>query len=157
MYGKVMSISDALMLDYYDRLAGGDWPELAADRQQLGAGTGDPLLFKQALAGRIVARFHGEDARREAAGHFRRVVQRKETPDDVPTLAVTGGAEGAGLLALLVEAGIVPSNSEARRMVAQGAVTLDEERVSDVTLRLPTGGPYLIKVGKRRFVRVQVR
>ncbi|MBK5116566.1 MAG: tyrosine--tRNA ligase [Thermoleophilia bacterium] len=157
MYGKVMSISDALMLEYYDQLAGGEWQELAADRQRLEAGTGDPLLFKQALAGRIVARFHGQDAGREAAGHFRRVVQRKETPDDVPTLVVTGGAEGAGLLALLVEAGIVPSNSEARRMVAQGAVALDEERVSDATLRLPTGGPYLIRVGKRRFVRVQVR
>jgi tyrosyl-tRNA synthetase len=157
MYGKVMSISDALMLEYHDRLCAGEWPELAADRVRLGAGEGEPLAFKQALAARIVSRFHGEDAARQAADHFRRVVQGKQTPDDVASLAVEGGPHGAGLLNLLVEAGLVASNSEARRMVAQGAVALDDERVSDAALRLPTGGPYLIKVGKRRFVRVQVR
>jgi len=156
MYGKVMSISDVLMLDYYDQLACGEWRELAGERARLGAGEGDPLAFKQALAARIVTRFHGEGAAGEAAEHFRRVVQRKQTPDEVPSLEVQGGGEGAGLLALLVEAGIVASNSEARRMVAQGAVTLDGERVSDPGLRLASGGPYLIRVGKRRFVRVAV-
>jgi tyrosyl-tRNA synthetase len=156
MYGKVMSISDTVMLDYYDRLAAGGWEDLAETRAGLSAGQGDPLAFKQALASRIVERFHGEGAGAEAAEHFRRVVQRKEIPDDIPVLSISGGGEGVGLLALLVEAGFAPSNSEARRLVAQGAVTLDGERVSDPAFRIPEGGPYLIKVGKRRFVRADV-
>jgi tyrosyl-tRNA synthetase len=156
MYGKVMSISDALMLDYYDQLAAGEWGDLAEQRANLASGGGDPLAFKQSLAARIVSRFHGEEAAREAALHFRRVVQRGEVPEEVPLLEASGGPEGAGLLALLVEAGLVGSNSEARRMVAQGAVQLDGARVPDPALRLPAGGPYLVRVGKRRFIRVRV-
>jgi tyrosyl-tRNA synthetase len=156
IYGKVMSISDALMLDYYDMLAAGEWGDLAEARERLDEDGGDPLAFKQALAARLVSRFHGEEAAEGAALHFRSVVQEKKVPDDVPELRVEAGDGGAGLLATLVEAGLAGSNGEARRLVVQGAVARDGERISDPRYQLPVGGPYLIKVGKRRFIRVTV-
>jgi tyrosyl-tRNA synthetase len=155
-YGKCMSISDELMLEYYDVLAAGQWPDLAPERARLAAGGGDPLAFKHALARRIVARFHGEAAADAAADHFTRVVTRKQVPDDVPEARLALGEGGQrGLLEVLEELGLVPSRGEARRLVAQGAVQVDGERVADPTLRLGAGA-YLLKVGKRRFARVEL-
>jgi tyrosyl-tRNA synthetase len=157
IYGKVMSISDSLMPDYFDLLAAGEWEDLAGQRAELASGKGDPLALKHTLASRLVERFHGAEGAAAAAEHFRRVVQQKEVPEEVPELRLEAGAEGAGLLSALVEAGLARSNGEARRLVAQGGVWLDSERVSDPTLHLAVGGPYLVRVGKRRFVRLEVR
>jgi tyrosyl-tRNA synthetase len=157
MYGKVMSISDALMLVYYDRLHASEWEDLRVLREELGDGRGDPLSFKQALARHIVERFHGESAATEAAAHFSRVVQRKELPDEIPEHRLEVGAEGRrGLLEILEALGFSKSRGEARRLVAQGAVSLDGVRVEDPALFLEAGS-YLIQVGKRRFARVQLR
>ena len=156
IYGKVMSVSDALMLDYAEGLSFGAWEDLAETRTALAAGQGDPMAFKQELASRLVARFHGDAAAQQAAEHFRRVVQEKSAPDEIPEVEVPGGAEGAGLLDTLAKAGLAPSNSEARRLVTQGAVSIDGEKVADPKHRLAGGGPYLIKVGKRRYARVRV-
>ena len=156
IYGKTMRISDARMLDYFDLLAGGEWSDLEAQRRELGEGRGDPLAFKQELAARLVTRFCGAAEAKRAAEHFRRVVQRKQTPEEVPEASVAVGPEGErGLLELLVEIGLVKSNSEGRRMVGQGAVSIDGEAVRDEALRLGTGS-YLLKVGKRRFVQVRI-
>jgi len=156
IYGKVMSISDTLMLDYYDLLSAGDWQDLAPERARLAQGGGDPMAFKHALAGRILERFQGPEGAATGAEHFRKVVQRKEIPEDVPLLRVDGGDGGLGLLTALVKAGLAASNGEARRLVAQGGVSVDGERVGDPTHRLPSGGPYLLKVGKRRYARLEV-
>jgi tyrosyl-tRNA synthetase len=154
MYGKVMSISDTLMLDYCDQLhidAGGD-----RARAALADGSGNPLAFKQALALRVVERFHGEAGAASAAEHFRRVVQRKELPDDIEEHRLEADAEGRrGLLEILEAIGFSKSRGEARRLVAQGAVSLDGARVADHGLFLGSGS-YLIQVGKRRFARVKV-
>jgi len=156
MYGKVMRISDDLLPSWLDLLSWGEWDELAAERRAVGEGGGDPFGLKHALAGRVVTRFHGADRARAARAHFERVVQRGETPEAIPEVSVAGGGDGAGLLDVLREALGVSSNSEARRLVAQGAVLLDGERVRDAGLRLPRGGPYLLRAGKRRFARVRV-
>ena len=154
MYGKTMKLSDELMLDYYDLLAAGEWDDLAEARAALGAGGGEPMPFKQALAERLVARFHGSEASKQAAAHFRNVIQGKGVPDDVPEHRVAPGEGGdRGLLELLDEIGLVASRGEARRLVTQKAVSFDGETVADPTLRLAAGS-YLIKVGKRRFARV---
>jgi tyrosyl-tRNA synthetase len=157
MYGKVMRIPDDLLLDWFDRLAWGEWNDLVAARDDVARGGGDPFALKHALAFRLVERFHDRDAAEAGRAHFARVVQRGETPEEVPEVAVAGGDEGAGLLDVLREALGVASNSEARRLVAQGAVQLDGERVRDASVRLPAGGPYLVRAGKRRFARVRVR
>ena len=156
IYGKTLRLSDPLMLDYFDLLSGGEWDDLVPQRRELGEGRGDPFAFKQELAARLVTRFCGEEEANQAAEHFRRVVQRKEIPADVPEVSVDGGPGGErGLLELLREVGLVKSNSEGRRMVGQGAVSIDGEPVRDEMLRLGRGD-YLIKVGKRRFVRLRV-
>ena len=157
IYGKVMSISDALMLDYAETLSFGHWDDLAGEREALAAGRGDPMRFKQTLAERLVARFHGDAAGQAAAEHFRRVVQEKSAPEELPEHRIDGGPEGAGLLETLAAAGLAPSNSEARRLVTQGAVSIDGEKVGDPKLRLAAGGSYLIKVGKRRYARIEVQ
>lgn len=156
MYGKLMSISDALMLDYYDRLAAGDWGELQGDRSALGEGGGDPLAFKHALAERLVTRFHGAEAAREAAEGFRKVVQRGAEPDEIPRHAVSLGDDGRlGLLVLLEQLGFVKSRGEARRLVGQGAVHLDGTAVDDPTLHLEAGS-YRVRVGKRKWADVDL-
>jgi tyrosyl-tRNA synthetase len=156
LYGKVMSLSDELMLGYFDLLEGGQWPELRPERERLRAGSGDPLAFKHALAGRLVERFQGGEAARRAAEHFRSVIQRKEVPDDLPETPVALGAGGRlGLLALLVRLGLARSHSEARRLVEQGAVQVGGAPVADPGLELGPGA-CLIKVGKRRFARVRL-
>ena len=156
IYGRVMSISDPLMLAWYDLLSAGEWTDLRAERDRLERGRGDPLRFKQELACRLVGRFHGPDAARDAEEHFHRVVRSGEAPSDLPEQRVEAGEAGErGLLELLVALGLVHSNGEARRLVAQRAVAIDDGVVRDPTLRLPRGA-YRIRVGKRRFARVRI-
>jgi len=171
MYGRLMSISDALMLEYHERLggvlgaggdgdgagAGGAWASLRADRAELERGAGDPLAFKHALAHALVSRFHGPDAARDAAERFRSVVQRRELPDDIPERRLEAGEDGRrGLLEVLEALGFTSSRGEARRLVAQRAVSLDGARVEDPALHLGPGS-YLLQVGKRRFARLEIR
>ena len=155
MYGKVMSISDVLMLEYFDRLgAGGDWEALRGEREVLGRGEGDPLAFKQALARRLVEQFQGAEAARRAAEHFRRVVQRKEIPDELPERSIPVGKDGRkGLLELLEALEFASSRGEGRRLIQQKAVKIDGQLARDPALYLAPG-TYLIRVGKRRFARV---
>jgi tyrosyl-tRNA synthetase len=157
MYGKVMSIPDAAMSDWHRLLAMGDWPELGERLVQFGDGDGDPMELKHELANSIVARVHDIAAAAEAGEVFRRVVQRKEVPDHVPevTLALAGRS-GLKLVEMLVEAGLAPSKSEARRLVQQGGVSVDREKQSDPTT-LFQAGSQLIQVGKRRYAKVVVQ
>jgi tyrosyl-tRNA synthetase len=156
MYGKTMRVSDDLMLVYYDLLRVGDWSEMSARRVALAEGREDPMGFKKALAANLVARFHGEDAARLAAEHFRKVVQNKENPEEVEeTHFALGGREYAGVLELLAETGLVASRGEARRLIAAGAVKLDGKKVENVGLQLPVG-TYLVQAGKRKFRRIKI-
>jgi tyrosyl-tRNA synthetase len=157
MYGKLMSVSDGLMLTYFDLLRAGQWSELLAEREALARGAGDPLAFKQALAHRVVARFHGEAAAARAAERFRRVIQEKQAPDDVALHELDAGATGArGLLEVLESLGLVSSRGEARRLIEQKGVQIDGGIVGDPTQQLARG-EYLLRVGKRRFARVRVK
>jgi tyrosyl-tRNA synthetase len=156
VYGKVMSLADGTMLRYVDLLSNGEWDDLVAAAAQVGQGGGDPLGLKHMLAARLVARHYGAEASEAAEAHFRRVVQRKQVPEEVPEqhLALSG-ASTLGLLELLERLELVESRSDGRRLVAQGAVRVDLERVADPTRRFEAGH-YLIQVGKRRFARVHV-
>ena len=156
IYGRVMSISDSLMLAWYDLLSAGEWSDLRDERERLAKGAGDPLRFKQELARRIVLRFHGAEAAQGAEKHFQRVVRSGEAPSDLPERRIEAGSSGErGLLELLVELGLVASNGEARRLVAQRAIAIDDGVVQDPALRLGRGA-YRIRVGKRRFARVEI-
>ena len=132
MYGKLMSISDVLMVDYVKFLGGGAWDDLDSACAEVASGGGDPLALKQALARRVVRRFHGAGADESAQAHFRRVIQERGIPAEVPVYpyALSGRSE-AGLLEIVTELDLLPSRGEVRRLVAQGGVQIDGERVAD--------------------------
>ena len=151
-YGKLMSISDALMWRYYELLSRRTSAEIAELRR------GHPKAAKMALAREIVERYHGAQAARTAEDSFEQVHARREVPDEIEEreLPREGGAERLPLLKALSKLGLAASGSEARRLIAQGGVTVEGERVSDPNAALPPGS-HLIKVGKRKFVRLHVR
>jgi len=159
IYGKLMSVSDAMMWRYFELLTRIPESELGVLR------SGHPMEAKKRLAHTITAQYHGERAAVEAEEHFARVHQQRDVPDAieiarVPALGASGGKnvppKGAPWPVWLVlkEAGLVQSTSEARRMIQQGAVEIDRERVTSTERTLAPGGEYLIQVGKRRFKRV---
>jgi len=157
IYGRAMSISDELMLQWIRLLSFGRWQDLLPRAAEVEAGGGDPFALKQELARRLVLRCHGEAGAEAAAAHFRRVVRRGEPPEEPPEveIALADGAAAAGLLDVMRRALGLASNAEARRLVQQGAVRLDGEPVRDPALRLPPGR-YLLRAGKRRYARVRI-
>jgi tyrosyl-tRNA synthetase len=157
IYGRTMSISDELMLQYIGELGFGRWDDLAQSSEGVRTGRGDPLALKQDLAFRVVERFHGAEAARQAAEHFRKVVQKREVPDEVPEISLSLGPAGeAGLLEVLRQAFGLKSNGEARRLVTQRAVYMDGELVTDPASRLQAGS-FLLRAGKHRYARVDLR
>lgn len=158
MYGKVMSIPDTAMAEWYRLLSMGDWSDLGADLGSFAAGEGgDPMSLKHRLAHSIVSRVHDEVSAEAAGEAFRKVVQRKEMPDDIPEARVDlAGREAIKVFELLVEAGLAASKSEARRLAQQGGVSVDQARVGDPTA-LVEAGEHVVQVGKRRFARVRVQ
>jgi len=149
-FGKLMSITDDLMWRYYELLSERTTAEIAALR------SGHPKAAKVALAKEIVQRFHGSEAARRAEEHFEQVHARRETPEDVVEKGFSlGGQPSVPLANLLADAGLASSRSEARRLVSQGGVTVNGERVQDPQAALGAG-EYLVKVGKRHFARLRL-
>ena len=118
----------------------------------------DPMGVKSKLARRIVSLYHDAAAAARAADHFDRVVRRKDAPAEIDELEIAPWGERLGLGRLLKEAGLVPSTSEARRLVEAGAVTVDGAKVTDPQEEIPAepGRAYLLKVGKRNYLRVRI-
>lgn len=155
MYGKLMSVSDELMWRYLELLSLRSQAELDKLRADVDAG-GNPRDAKMALAHELTARFHGDGAAGEAAQNFSRRHQLGETPADMPELTIAGSDSGVPLGELVRCAGLAASNAEAMRLIAQGAVRLDGERVSDRAMVVPAGSSSVLQVGKRRFARVSI-
>jgi tyrosyl-tRNA synthetase len=140
MFGKTMSIPDAALPQWWEMLAGD------------GAPPDDPMEWKLELARRIVGRWHGADGARRAEEHFTRVVREHEAPDQVPEAVLRGGDQ-IHLPQLLVEHLGVSSTSEARRLIAQGAVKIDGEPASELEVPRSRLEGALVQAGKRRFMR----
>lgn len=154
IYGKTMSIPDALMWDWYLLLTDLAQAEIAERRRRVESGELHPKGIKQELARRLVAQFHGDKASRHAEEEFERIFAAGGVPDEVPEAELSGER---ALQALVAEIGFAASKGEARRLVQQGAVAIDGERADDPFLSLvPRPEPYLLKVGKRRFARVRL-
>jgi tyrosyl-tRNA synthetase len=157
IYGKIMSLSDQLMLRYYDLLSTVDTAVLAGKKRQMAEGSVNPRDVKMALAHEMVARFHDATAAEVAEREFRHLFQAGGLPDEIsaPHVRLSGAdSEPMRVVELLVQAGLTPSNSEARRLIQQGAVRVNGERVTDANLRLPANESYLLQVGRRRFARI---
>ncbi|XWY20312.1 tyrosine--tRNA ligase [Bisgaard Taxon 45] len=152
MFGKVMSISDELMWDWYNLLSFRPLTEIAQLKQDVENGR-NPRDIKVLLAKEIIARFHSDDDAEAAEQEFINRFQKGAIPDEMPEF--TFDAE-IGLANLLKEAGLVASTSEANRMVQQGGVKIDGEKVEDAKL-IVTAGTAVYQVGKRKFARVTVK
>ncbi len=158
-FGKVMSIPDGIIANYYEFATDCTLEELAEVKQKLAAGSVNPRDLKFELARRIVARFHGDDAAGAAGEEFERVFKQKKAPADMLQYPVVPEALQDGRLSLvsaMVSTGVAATNSEARRVIAQGGVSLNEERILDPYYTWVPAGEDVLKVGKRRFVRVIV-
>jgi len=155
MYGKCMRVADPLIPAYLDLATTLEPAEIDRLKRDLADATAHPKDVKKTVAWNVTRQYHGEQAAGSAEDAFRRISEERSTPADVSTAEIVVGAEGQWLPKVLAEVGLVKSSSDGRRMIAQGAVSLDGVRVTDPDARLgPTDG-VLIKVGKRRFLTVK--
>jgi tyrosyl-tRNA synthetase len=155
MFGKLMSISDTLMFRYYELLTTEDLSGVKAIH---------PMEAKQALAAMIVARYHGAEVARHAREVFQQKFQEREFPSEPDvrlTLTLRDLSEGQtiSLVDLVTKTDLVPSKSEARRLIIQGGIEVDEQKQSDAkaVLSIVTGRTYRLKVGRRKFALVELR
>ena len=154
MFGKIMSISDPLMLRYFELLTDIAPGDLARLREELAQGGKHPRQVKEELALELVARYHGQDAALEAARQFARIFRDKGLPEEIEEVDLKAAGSKLWLPKAMVDAGLAGGTSEARRLITQGGVQVDGEKVTDANLELAAGNSYLLKVGKRRFKRV---
>ena len=153
MFGKVMSISDELMWRYYDLLSFKPIEEIAALKASVQQGQ-NPRDVKIALAQELIARFHSLEAADAALQDFIQRFQKNAIPDDMPEVDVAFNDGTQQIGNVLKEAGLVASTSEAMRMIKQGAVKIDGEKVEDTKLLLSQSGTQVYQVGKRKFARI---
>lgn len=152
IFGKVMSISDETMWVWYELISFRTLAEIKQLREQVQAGM-NPRDVKFLLAEEIVARFHSEEAGQLAREHFVAQFQKGQIPDDIPEFTMTLG-EGLAIAHVIKAASLTASTSDAIRMVEQGAVRLDGEKVVDKNLRLTEKKTFILQVGKRRFAKI---
>jgi tyrosyl-tRNA synthetase len=153
IYGKVMSISDSLMYRYYELLSDLSTPEIVKLQKDVEDGTLHPKAVKQKLARELTARFHSDEAALQAEQNFDNVFAKNDLPDDLKEY-VLQSSEAIWLPKLLVEAELVSSTSDGRRMIKQSAVSLDGQKITDIDYKVQPEGQMIVKVGKRRFCKV---
>ena len=152
IYAKTLSISDELMWRYYELLSERSLEEIAQIKQEVEQGELHPKIAKENLALELVTRFYNEELAKLAKEEFDNVFKSNQLPSDMNEVEVE---EGIWICKALVDAGIEPSTSQARRDIKQGAVRINQEKVSDEKMNLEVG-EYILQVGKRKFVKVKV-
>ncbi len=155
MFGKLMSISDDLMWRYFELLSDVAQEEIAGWRRSVAEGV-NPRDIKFRLGEEMVCRFHGQAAASRALEEFIARFQQGAMPEVIPEVRVMAQRQGLPIANLLKDAGLVKSTSDALRLIDQGGVRIDGERVEDKGLSLQTGSVHVFQVGKRRFLRVSV-
>lgn len=155
-FGKAMSISDDLMFRYYELLTDLPMSDIQNLKQEIAAGRRHPMDAKADLAVRIISDYHGQAAAEAAREEFNRVVRKKEIPEEIETKEVSIAAGPLRLVKLLSSLHLAPSNTEAQRLVESGAVHVNDQKVTNPKHEISDPGEYLLKVGKRRFLRLFV-
>ena len=153
IYGKVLSISDELMWRYYELLSGKSLSEIAQLKEDVASRTVHPKTAKENLALEITTRFYNEELATLAKEEFNSVFKAKNIPTQMAEFEMS---EGIWICQALVDAGLEPSTSQARRDIKQNAVRIDQEKISDEKLNL-SSGEYILQVGKKRFAKVKVK
>ena len=155
MFGKVMSITDELMWNWYDLLSLRSNAEIAQLKKECAEGR-NPRDAKVLLAREIIERFHDKAAADAAEAEFNARFQKGAVPNDIKDVTVAAPTGEIGIMQLIKSAGLAPSNAEAGRNIDQGGVRIDGESVRDRTLKIQAGAEFVLQVGKRRWARVKV-
>lgn len=157
MFGKAMSISDHLMLEYYRLATDYTMAQTAEVEKDLANGSLHPRDAKLRLAHRIVQLYHGKEAAHKAEAEFKSIFQKGNLPSDIPEIDISLIAEGTqvSLLKLLVLANMAISSSEARRLIQQGGVKVNDGKVEEIEAMVSTKAGTVIQVGKRKFARIR--
>jgi len=155
MFGKIMSISDDIMWRYFELLSFQPMDVIDGWRQEVEQGL-NPRDVKFRLAGEIVARFHSQSAAEAAQQEFIDRFRKGAMPEDIPEVTLHRDGSVLPIANLLKDAGLTQSTSDALRMIRQGAVKIDGEKISDTKLEIKAGSTHIYQVGKRRFARVTV-
>jgi len=153
IYGKILSISDELMWRYYELLSAKSLSEIAQLKEDVASRTVHPKTAKENLALEITARFYNEELATLAKEEFNSVFKAKNIPTDMAEFEME---EGIWICQALLDAGLEPSTSQARRDIKQNAVSINQEKISDDKLNLDSG-EYILQVGKKRFAKVKVK
>jgi tyrosyl-tRNA synthetase len=152
MFGKIMSIPDDLILEYYQLLTDLSKKEIEAIGHKLEGGE-NPRDIKMALAERIATMYHSENEAKKAKEEFINVFAKKELPTDIPEIKITEG--NYDLTLLLISLSAVGSNNEARRLIEQGGVKVDEAKITDPKTVIGVRKGMIIQAGKRKFYRIK--
>jgi tyrosyl-tRNA synthetase len=149
-----MSVPDDLMWKYFEYIL--CWPKEQVQDMHAKVASGElhPRAAKDMLGQAVVKRFIGEDEARNASEEFTRIFAQKELPDEIPEVTVPAGE--IGLLNLMVQAGLAKSNGEARRLIKQGAVKINDEKISDERAQIVPEDGMIIRSGKRGFAKVKL-
>lgn len=154
IFGKIMSISDELMFRYYELLSDLSMEDVNQLRLSVEEGSLHPKAVKMKLAGEMVVRFYDEEAGEAARRNFDLVFKKHELPENIEEKELPAGDEPVWLPQLLLEAGLVKSTSDGRRMIKQNAVSVNGEKIKSMDSVVPASGEVLLQVGKRRFCRI---
>jgi tyrosyl-tRNA synthetase len=155
IFGKIMSVSDELMWRYFELLSFRDSGEIAQFKRSVAAGS-NPRDIKVLLAQELVARFHSRADAEDALAEFEARFRQGLLPDDMPELSVSGEGSPIPVVQVLKLAGLTTSTSESLRMIAQGAVRANGDKVSDKGLMFAPGELVVLQVGKRKFAKVSI-
>lgn len=153
IFGKIMSISDELMLRYYELLSEKSIEEIEKLKEDLKNNIKHPLEAKKELAYEMVKRFHSDVDAKTAKEEFERVFSKREIPDDINEYKLSADKS---LVDIIFESGLINSKSEIKRLIQQKAVELNGEKITDIAFKVkPDGNEFIIKVGKRKFLKVR--
>lgn len=156
VFGKIMSISDELMWRYFELLSSRPITEIESLKQQVDNGM-NPRDVKYQLAEEMVERFHSKSSAQSARREFIARFQKGAVPEDIKEITIELTGESLPLANLLKNAGLVETTSDSHRLVKQGAVRIDDQRISDSRLNIPAGASHIIRVGKRRIAKISVQ
>lgn len=156
MFGKIMSLSDILMWRYYDLVSLKSTAEIKNLKEQVKDGL-NPKEAKVLLAKEVIARFHSAEAAEDAAENFQKQFKDNQVPEDIPEFVLEGKPADFPIANLIKECGLTPSTSDAIRMIKQGAVRIDGEKISLGSVQIPRNVFFVLQVGKRRFAKVKVK
>ena len=156
MFGKVMSVSDTLMWRYFDLVSSFGASEIAQFKRDIEQGL-NPRDVKMRLGEDIVARFHGRAEGQKARDGFIARFQKGQMPSEIPDVTLSSGGSPMPFANVLKEAGLVKSTSDARRMIRDGAVRIDGEKLADEKAAAGPGAVHVIQVGKLKYVRITVK